>query len=91
MKAKTNSPRLDEKTLKSYAGVYGERKVTLESGVLYYQRTGPKYKLAPLTQTLFAVEGLDYFRLEFVIKDGKAVEVAGLYDNGEKDGSPRTK
>jgi hypothetical protein len=91
MKAKTDPPRLDEKTLKSYAGVYGERKVTLESGVLFYQRTGPKYKLAPLTQTLFAVEGLDYFRLEFVVKDGKAVEVAGLYDNGEKDGSPRTK
>jgi retinol-binding protein 3 len=91
MKAKANPPRLDEKSLKPYAGVYGERKVTFENGGLYYQRTGPKYKLAPMTPTLFAVEGLDYFRLEFVVKDGKAVELIGLYDNGDRDSSPRTK
>lgn len=91
LKAKAAPPTLDEKMLKSYAGVYGERKLTFENGALFYQRTGPKYKLAPVTPTLFAVEGLDYFRLEFVVKDGKAVEVVGLYDNGDKDRSPRTK
>jgi len=90
-KAKKAPPRIDDKVLRTYAGVYGERKVTFENGALYYQRTGPKYRLAPLTQTLFAVEGLDYFRLEFVIKEGKAVEVAGLYDTGDRDSSPRTK
>ena len=65
--------------------------MSLENGVLYYQRTGPKYRLVPMTETLFAVEGLDYFRLEFVVKDGKAMAVNGLYDNGDKDTSPRTK
>jgi hypothetical protein len=91
LKAKTNPVTVDAKTLKTYAGVYGERKVTLENGVLFYQRTGPKYRLIPMSQTLFALDGLDYFRVEFVVKDGKAVEIAGLYDNGEKDPSPRTK
>jgi hypothetical protein len=91
MKAKANPPRVDEKTLKTYVGVYGERKVVLENGALFYQRTGPKYRLAPLTGTLFAAEGLDYFRVEFVVKDGKAVEIIGIYDNGTRDSSPRTR
>jgi retinol-binding protein 3 len=90
-KAKQNPPRIDAKTLKSYVGVYGERRVTFENGALFYQRTGPKYRLIPLTATLLALDGLDSFRVEFVIKDGKVVELMGLYDNGERDPSPRTK
>jgi hypothetical protein len=90
-KAKLNPPHVDEKILKMYVGVYGERKVTFENGVLQYQRTGPKYRLTPLTETLFAVEGLDYFRVEFAVKEGKAVELTGLYDNGDRQPSPRTK
>ena len=90
-KAKQNPPQVNETTLKTYVGVYGERKVTLENGTLFYQRTGPKFRLVPLTATLFAVEGLDYFRAEFVVKDGKAVELVGVYDNGDREPSPRTK
>ncbi len=88
-KAEPVSP--DEATLRSYAGEYGERKVTFEEGRLYYQRTGPKGLLTPLTATLFALEGVDYFRLEFVVTDGKAAEVVGRYDNGTTDTSVRTK
>jgi hypothetical protein len=91
LSAKAHPPRPDEKTLKAYVGVYGERKVTFENGALYYQRTGPKYRLIPLTETIFAPEGLDYFRVEFVVKDGQAVEIIGHYDSGEEDRSPRTK
>jgi hypothetical protein len=90
-KAKQNPPRVDEKTLKTYAGVYGERKVTFENGALYYQRTGPKYRLIPLGAALFALDGLDSFRIDFVVKDGKVIELSGLYDTGERDSSPRTK
>ena len=90
-KAKKTPVRLDPKALQTYAGVYGERKVTFENGTLFYQRTGPKYRLLPMTATLFAPDGLDYFRVEFVVKDGKAVELVGIYDNGDRDRSPRTK
>jgi hypothetical protein len=90
-RAKQMPPRVDEKTLKTYVGVYGERKVMFENGALFYQRTGPRYRLIPLTATLFALDGLDAFRIEFVIKDGKTVELVGLYDNGERDPSTRTK
>ena len=91
MKAKANPPRLDEKTLKTLVGVYGERKIAFENGGLVYQGTGPKFRLVPMTGTLFAVEGLDYFRVEFVLKDGKSVEIIGIYDNGTRDSSPRTR
>jgi len=90
-KAKQTPVRVEAKVLKTYAGEYGERKVAFENGALYYQRTGPKYRLVPLTPTLFALDGLDNFRIEFAVKDGKAVELIGLYDNGERDPSPRTK
>jgi hypothetical protein len=90
-RAKQNPARVDESILKTYAGVYGERKVMFENGALFYQRTGPKYRLVPLTATLFAVEGLDYFRVEFAVKDGRTVELIGVYDNGDREPSPRTK
>ena len=67
------------------------RKVTFEQGSLMYQRTGPKSRLIPMTETLFAVEGLDYFRVEFVMRDGKVTGIVGVYDNGEREPSPRTK
>jgi len=91
LKAKQSPVRIDPKVLQTYAGVYGERKVTFEDGALYYQRVGPKYRLIPLTATLFAPDGLDSFRLEIVLKDGRAVEVAGLYSDGRREVSPRTK
>jgi hypothetical protein len=90
-KARQDPPHVDEGTLKTYAGIYGERKVTFENGALFYERTGPKYRLLPMSGTLFALDGLDYFRMEFVVKDGRAVEIIGIYDNGDRDSSPRTK
>jgi retinol-binding protein 3 len=90
IRARTAPPALDEPTLRSYAGSYGDRKVTFENGALFYERTGPKYRLVPLTRTLFALDGMDTFRLEFVVTDGKAVEVTGIYDNGQRDQSKRT-
>jgi len=90
-KAKKNPVRPETKALQIYAGEYGERKVTLENGQLFYQRTGPKYRLIPMTATLFAVEGLDYFRVRFTVKDGNAVGLVGLYDDGQRDSSARTK
>jgi hypothetical protein len=92
VKTKAGSAVLaDEKALQSYAGEYEERKITFENGALFYQRTGPKFRMFPLTGTLFAVEGLDNFRIEFTVKDGRTVEMIGLYDDGRKEPSKRTK
>jgi hypothetical protein len=45
--------------------------------------------MLPLSETLFDLDGLPDFRLEFVVKDGKAIEVVGLYRGGHKDSSKR--
>jgi len=91
VKAKAHPAAVDEGTLKSYVGVYGERKITLDGGSLYYQRIGPKYRLIPMTPTMFLADGLDNFRVEFTLKDGAVVALVGLYDDGRREPSPRSK
>jgi hypothetical protein len=91
LRAKLEPVELDEAVLSGYAGTYGERRVWLEDGALYYRRSGPRYRLVPLSDRLFALEGLDRFRIEFVPGDGgTARELVGHYDNGMTDRSART-
>jgi len=87
------SPKaVDESTLRTYAGVYGPRTVTLEDGILFYQREGrPKYKMIPMSDDTFMFEEIDYFRLKFVTdEDGNPTEVNGLYKGGYVDISVRS-
>jgi hypothetical protein len=91
VRARTNPPPpLAEQTLRGYAGSYEDRKVTFENGALFYQRTAQKYRLLPLSSVLFALDGMDTFRLEFTVKEGRAVEVVGVYENGQREPSKRT-
>ncbi len=91
LRARLEPVELDEATLKKYVGTYGERSVWLEDGALHYQRTEPGYRMIPLKDTLFALEGVDHFRVEFVLDEhGLARELVGRYDNGMTDVSPRS-
>jgi hypothetical protein len=96
MRARLNPSRPTAKQLALYAGDYGQSKVSLEKGVLFYQGTGPRlegpppHRLIPLTETLFAVDGYCNFWLEFVLTDGKVKAVARLYDDGRRETSPRS-
>lgn len=92
LEAKMNPVALDLAAAPALIGVYGPRTITLEDGALYYQREDrPKYKLIPMGDDLFALEGLDYFRLQFVRDPSGAVtEAVGLYNDGHRDASPRT-
>ena len=77
--------------LESYAGAYGPRRLTLEDGTLRYQRDGgAEYRLVPLTESLFALDGLTIFRLEVVRgDDGVPSKLVGHYVNGQSDETPR--
>jgi C-terminal processing protease CtpA/Prc len=81
---------LDESAMKALVGVYERRKITLEDSQLYYQSTGPKFRLIPLSSTLFGLEGYDDFRVEFVIQNNRAVEIIGHYSDGTKDSTKRS-
>jgi hypothetical protein len=88
-----NPVELTPDQMQKYVGVFGPRTIMLENGVLYYQREGrPKYRLIPMGDHTFMLDGLDYFRLQFVPNDeGEFNEVIGLYDSGRTDGNERTK
>jgi CubicO group peptidase (beta-lactamase class C family) len=78
-------------TLERYAGSYGPRRISLEGGNLFYQREGrPKYKLLPLSQDTFLLEGMGSFRVRFVADgNGRVTKLVGLYADGNEDESPR--
>ncbi|NNE07630.1 MAG: S41 family peptidase [Gemmatimonadetes bacterium] len=91
-RARRNPVVLSESAALAYAGKYGPRNVRLEGGALYYQRTGrPEIRMIPLGDDRFSLEGLDFFRIEFVRDDtGRVVEFVGRYQDGRSDSNPRT-
>jgi hypothetical protein len=78
----------------AYVGQYGPRKITLEAGVLMYQRgEGQKLILSPMGQTdKFHVGELDYFRIQFTRDpNGKVTGLSGQYNDGRSDQNARNK
>jgi len=92
LEAKTDPAEVDATILASYAGSYGPRKLIFEDGVLYYQRDGrQRLPTIPLSDHLFAIDGIDMFRFEVVTDDSdQPVKLVGHYDNGFRDESLRT-
>jgi len=92
LQVRLNPVTLGLEDLKPYLGVFGPRLITLENGALFYQRQDrPKYRLIPMGDDLFALDGLEYFRAQFVRDSSGAVtELVGLYDDGTQDANPRT-
>ena len=90
---KLNPVTVEASELRKYAGQYGPRKFWVEDGILYYQREDrPKYALIPMGDHRFMLEGLDYFRIQFVVDEGGEFnEMIGQYDNGRTDGHKRDK
>jgi CubicO group peptidase (beta-lactamase class C family) len=70
--------------LESYAGQYQERQITLRDGRLYYRRgTGTEHALTPMAQDLFALEGVETFRVRFVRNGtGPASRIVGIDIDG---------
>ena len=79
-------------TLQGYAGDYGPRHVTLRGTTLFYRRNGnPEYRLIPLAEDTFALDGLETFRVRFVTEGGRrAIKIVGLDLDGSSDETRRT-
>ncbi len=88
-----NPVKIEPKNLKIYVGQYGPRKIWMENKELYYQRENrPKYKLIPMGDHWFMLDGLDYFRIQFIVDEkGKATELVGHYSSGTMDSNKRGK
>jgi len=88
-----NPVTVDMSQLQAYVGQYGPRKIWIEDDQLYYQRENrPRYKLIPMGDHWFMLEGLDYFRTQFVADEKGAInELIGQYDTGQTDSHKRSK
>ncbi|HUV37718.1 MAG TPA: hypothetical protein VMX58_12335, partial [Patescibacteria group bacterium] len=84
-------PSVPRETLERYTGDYGPRHITLRDGSLYYTRDEqPEFRLVPITENTFALEGFREFRLRFAGDAGGAADrVIGIYFEGRTDESLR--
>jgi hypothetical protein len=86
--AMLNPVTLDEVSLQEFIGVFGERKIDFENGVLYHQREGqPAYELAPMTKDLFSFvdKSMFYARIKFGRDQSGAIDkLIMIYDTGQK-------
>ena len=81
----TRSPIvLERQSLQRYVGAYGPLTIWLEQDTLYYQRDKrPRFMLVPLGDDWFKLQGLDYFRVRFVVDENDTVTMlASVYDDG---------
>ncbi len=88
LKAKYSPLPLQDDIKLDYVGNYGKRIILMKGKELFYQRGKRLSKMLAVKKDRFAVEGLDYFRLQFNRnKKGKLVSVSGIYQSGREDKS----
>lgn len=88
VEALKNPVELSVEQLQTLTGRYGPRQVELREGRLFYQREGnPRgYLLTPMQANIFMLEGLNTFRLRFVLdEEGRPIKLVGHYFNGNTD------
>jgi len=75
---------LSADTIDLIVGKYEGRSILFDgSELIYTWGKGGTLRLIPLSKTLFAFEGFDGFRLEFIFSEGKATGVQRVYRNGK--------
>ncbi|MEP1035540.1 S41 family peptidase [Ekhidna sp.] len=84
-KAGLNPVKMNILETESYIGTYGPRSVKVINEDLYYQRSGPEYKLIPMGGDLFMIEELADFRLKFIRENNMINALQGVYRNGDVD------
>lgn len=88
--------QLDEEYLQKLAGDYETRHLHVKDGTLYYFRENTSSNeprpLAALSRDTFILEGTIYFKLKVEFDDkGNPTKLIGLYENGYRDESVRSK
>jgi CubicO group peptidase (beta-lactamase class C family) len=87
---------LDQEYMQKLAGDYEVRHITIKDGRLYYFREGgataePRPLLA-LSKETFFIQGVVYFRFQVEFDgQGRPVKLVGLYDDGRRDESKRSR
>lgn len=84
--AKKKPAQVEEATLKTYVGTYGEKKVVWEEGQLFFfPFPDKKTKLVPLRKDLFELADNKTVRLKVLTEGSSVVGIAEVFDNGRVD------
>lgn len=85
LEAQRNPVIISPSELRKYVGLYGPRKFTVADDHLEYQRgSGKVYKLIPMGDDKFMIDGFYYLRFQFVHDEsGNVTEVIGLTEAGQ--------
>ncbi len=91
LEAEDENYSMSEMEMKACEGIYGPRKITCRDGKLYYQRDdNPQHELIPLSDELFLVDGIPYFRIKLIREGEQVAGLYGLYQDGRTDKNLRT-
>jgi hypothetical protein len=86
LQAKKEPFQVGETTLKSYAGLYGEKKIVWEEGQLFFfPFPDKKVKLVPLRNDLFELADIKSVRLKVLSENNVVTGIAEVFDNGRVD------
>ena len=94
VEARLNPVSLKPDDMVQYTGLFGERRISVEEGSLFYQREGAEVnKLLPMSKDLFRFQdpAMFYVRLKF-LRDAfdRVTAMVLLYDTGQRQECPRT-
>lgn len=83
-KARIDPVPVDAEKLTLYVGKYGSYSISLEDGVLYYQRGDrAKYRMISMSEKLFVIDEVSDRRLKFLVEDAGTKGLLVLYNSGE--------
>jgi len=92
IKAKAEPAKVDQDILEKYVGNYTRGEVTLKEGQLFIQAGPRQFKMIPLSETYFVLDGEPSIRVEFTFNDqSKEHEIIGHFPDGRKEVVKRVK
>jgi C-terminal processing protease CtpA/Prc len=92
IKARIKPAKVQLETLKKYVGKYTRGEVNLMEEQLFIHAGPQKFKLIPLSETYFIVDGWPDIRVEFLLDDkSEAYEIISHFSDGRKEIAKRVK
>jgi hypothetical protein len=86
LKARIEPAKVGEETLKKYVGKYTRGEVVFENGQLFIDAESQKFKMIPLSETYFVLDGEPDVRVEFVLDSSeKNFVIIAHFSNGSQE------
>jgi C-terminal processing protease CtpA/Prc len=90
IKARMDPAQVQPEILKKYVGKYTRGEVVLIEGQLYMQSGPQKFKMIPLSETYFVMEGMPSVRVEFILNEkSDEYDAVGHFPDGRTESVKR--